>query len=155
MKNLSRKTKIIIVAVAAVIVIGIIACVIMINGDSPDKAEVLLPDILMPKNTTYVTEKTDTSVTVEGYIATPADENPVPESLDDPDFVYPDETVSYIYKSHSHKFDEEGNLYILIEYERTTKSEASAEFKITVEDEAIAECPGIYLECNGYTHKVW
>ena len=109
----------------------------------------------MPKNTTYITDKTDTSVTVEGYITTPAEENPMPESLDDPDFEMPDEFISYIYKSHSYKFDEEGNLYILIEHDKTTETEISTEFKITVEDDAIAECPGIYLECNGYTHKVW
>lgn len=151
-----------IITVAVILLIAAIAAgAFLIIGDKPDgnkassEAKPEPTDILMPKNTTYVTEKNETSVTVEGYITTPAEENPVPESLDDPDFVYPSETVTYIYKSHSHRFDEEGNLYILIEHDKTTDTGVTTEFKITIEDEAIADCPGIYLECNEYIHKVW
>ena len=115
------------------------------------------PDVLSPINSSYITDISETSVTLEGYITTPADENPMPEDIDDPEYLppAPEEMVTYIYKSHTSEFAEDGALNIIVEYKKVKGLGYSQEFSITVEDEKLTSCNEIYLSCNGHTHKVW
>lgn len=154
------KKKIIIIIAAVVLAAAAIVAVCNFFGgkDTPASYDEKESGIIIPLigNTLFVTDETEDSLTVEGIICTPVDENPPIADIDDPDYVPVDnaETVKYIYKDYS--FEVKGDSgYLTIEYDKTKDDNVSAEFSVKLEDKGVSEIKDLYVTCNGYTEKVW